>query len=128
MAEVIAATQSGKVRGEAINGVRRFLGIPYAASPTGARRFAPPEPAPAWDGIRNATVPGPTAPHRLGDACNWRAQSTQPESEAPVVLLRREEVLLSRGEPRRGPKFRIAISAVCVHRDPTSHHLHRHFQ
>jgi len=65
MAEVIAATQSGKVRGEAVDGVRSFLGIPYAASPTGPRRFAAPEPAPKWDGIRDALVPGPTAPHRL---------------------------------------------------------------
>ena len=65
MAEAIATTTAGKVRGVARDGVRHFLGIPYAAAPVGALRFAPPEPPQAWDGIRDATVPGPNAPQRV---------------------------------------------------------------
>ena len=35
-------------------GVRAFLGIPYGAPPVGNRRWAPPEPAASWTGVRPA--------------------------------------------------------------------------
>ncbi len=47
-------TTYGRVRGQVRDGVASFLGIPYAASPTGPLRFRPPVPPPAWDGIREA--------------------------------------------------------------------------
>ncbi|MFJ4996726.1 carboxylesterase/lipase family protein [Microbacterium sp. NPDC088619] len=56
------AVSAGIVRGEAIDGVRRFLGIPYAAAPFGPNRFREPQPALSWAGIRDATAFGPTAP------------------------------------------------------------------
>ncbi len=55
-------TRYGTVRGTASDGVSRFLGIPYAASPTGPLRFAAPEPPAAWDGVRDCTRFGPTPP------------------------------------------------------------------
>ncbi len=59
-----AITRYGTVSGESADGVIRFLGIPYAASPTGTRRFRSPEPPQAWDGVRecvrfSATPPKP---------------------------------------------------------------------
>jgi para-nitrobenzyl esterase len=54
-----ARTTSGRVSGLEKDGVHRFLGVPYAAPPV---RFAAPEPAPRWDGVRDATSPGPNAP------------------------------------------------------------------
>jgi para-nitrobenzyl esterase len=57
-----AITASGPVRGEAADGVIRFLGIPYAASPTGPRRFQPPAPPVPWDGVRECRAFGPTPP------------------------------------------------------------------
>ncbi|MEJ2890366.1 carboxylesterase/lipase family protein [Actinomycetospora aeridis] len=60
MAE-IRTTTGGAVRGVVDDGVASFLGVPYAAAPVGERRFARPEPA-RWDGERDATTPGPTAP------------------------------------------------------------------
>jgi para-nitrobenzyl esterase len=59
---VTAITRSGEVGGETVNGVARFLGIPYAASPTGALRFQPPAPPTAWDGVRECVAFGPTPP------------------------------------------------------------------
>jgi para-nitrobenzyl esterase len=58
---VIARTRDGAVRGTERDGVRTWLGIPFAAPPTGARRFRPPEPAEPWSGERDATHVGPVA-------------------------------------------------------------------
>lgn len=42
----------GRVRGD---GVRVFRGVPYAAPPTGERRFRPPEPPAPWTDVLRAT-------------------------------------------------------------------------
>ncbi|HXZ65297.1 MAG TPA: carboxylesterase/lipase family protein [Streptosporangiaceae bacterium] len=57
-----AETRQGTVSGTYADGVHAFKGIPYAAPPFGPRRMRPPEPAPAWDGVRDCTRYGPTAP------------------------------------------------------------------
>jgi len=41
-----------------IQGVREFLGVPYAAPPVGRLRWAPPEPPPRWTGVRKANAFG----------------------------------------------------------------------
>ncbi|MEV0616589.1 carboxylesterase family protein [Nonomuraea sp. NPDC050404] len=55
-------TAQGAVRGLRRDGTTVFMNIPYAAPPTGAARFAAPRPHDPWDGVRDATGPGPTAP------------------------------------------------------------------
>jgi carboxylesterase type B len=60
--EAIVGTAQGRVRGRVRDGVAAFLGIPYAAPPFGAHRFAPPQPVQPWDGVRDAVEFGPTAP------------------------------------------------------------------
>ncbi|MCX4782335.1 carboxylesterase/lipase family protein [Streptomyces sp. NBC_01264] len=56
-------TAHGEVEGRTgPGGIAVFRGIPYAAPPVGARRFAAPEPPEAWDGVRDAGAYGPTAP------------------------------------------------------------------
>jgi para-nitrobenzyl esterase len=50
----IVATRSGKVEGLEREGVQIFRGIPYAAPPTGARRWRPPVIEEGWDGVREA--------------------------------------------------------------------------
>ncbi len=56
------ATKYGMLRGQVRDGVVGFLGIPYAASPTGALRFRAPVPPEPWDGTRDAIAYGPTPP------------------------------------------------------------------
>ncbi|MFF8380035.1 carboxylesterase/lipase family protein [Streptomyces sp. NPDC015661] len=59
-----ARTRGGVLRGVLKDGVAAFLGIPYAQAPVGALRFRAPEPAEPWEGVREATAFGPTAPKR----------------------------------------------------------------
>ncbi len=61
---VVVQTQSGHVRGEVTEGVRRFRGIAYAMPPLAELRWRPPREVRSWDGIRDALEFGPacTAP------------------------------------------------------------------
>jgi len=64
----IVATQSGKVEGiQTKNGVLAFLGIPFAQAPKGDLRFAPPVEVVPWEGVRDATHAGTSAPQMLDD-------------------------------------------------------------
>ena len=62
MSDSVVSTTAGQVRGSAENGLLVFRSVPYAASPAGDRRLRPPQPVPAWDGVRDATVTGHVAP------------------------------------------------------------------
>ncbi|HEU5129101.1 MAG TPA: carboxylesterase family protein [Glycomyces sp.] len=57
-----AATSAGTVRGTASGDGYAFLGVPFAAPPTGTGRYLPPRPAPPWTGVRDAAGHGPTPP------------------------------------------------------------------
>lgn len=54
----LATTKGGKVRGLAQEGVVSFKGIPYAAAPTGERRWRAPQPVVPWSGVLDATSYG----------------------------------------------------------------------
>jgi para-nitrobenzyl esterase len=58
-------TAAGTVRGRWEDGLAVFRGIPFAAPPVGAARFAAPQHVPRWDGVREAFAFGPTAPQDL---------------------------------------------------------------
>jgi para-nitrobenzyl esterase len=58
----VAKTDTGAVRGFTADGADKFLGIPYAAPPVGARRWRPPVPAARWHGVRDATSYGSRCP------------------------------------------------------------------
>ena len=58
----IVRIDGGLVRGADAAGVNSFLGLPYAAPPTGNLRWRPPQPAAGWSGVRDATTFGPSCP------------------------------------------------------------------
>ena len=58
----VVRTDCGAVRGLPVPGGSVFRGIPYAAPPTGPRRYRPPQSPPRWDGVRPATRFGPVCP------------------------------------------------------------------
>ncbi len=59
---IIANTQSGRVQGREKDGALLFAGVPYAAPPTGARRFRAATAHEGWEGTRDARKFGPAAP------------------------------------------------------------------
>ena len=75
----IVVTDRGVVKGAATAGVERFLGIPYAAAPTGALRWKAPRPAAPWTGVRNAST--------FGNACPVLPSTNGPRSETEDCLV-----------------------------------------
>jgi para-nitrobenzyl esterase len=58
----IVTTDDGAVRGTTAGTVDEFLGIPYAAPPTGNLRWRPPAPPAEWRGVRDTTQFAPSCP------------------------------------------------------------------
>ena len=59
---IVANTMSGPVQGFVDKEARVFLGIPYAAPPTGMNRWRSPLPVSPWSAPRDATKSGPECP------------------------------------------------------------------
>lgn len=59
---LLVQTDAGVVRGRVGDGVREFRGLPFAAPPIGALRFAPPAAVTPWSDVRDATRFGPACP------------------------------------------------------------------
>jgi para-nitrobenzyl esterase len=88
----VVQTDAGPVRGAVTDGHRLFQGIPYAASTAGERRWRPPQPAPPWTQVRDATRPGPMCPQ-------------QPSSYAEVASVAEDCLCLNVTTPRAaGPQ------------------------
>jgi para-nitrobenzyl esterase len=99
------AIDSGKVAGKVLSsGVRTYLGIPFAAPPTGAFRWREPQPVKAWKGVYNADRKGPECiqvlrPHNINhyfgeepssEDCLylnlWAPSSAKAGSNLPVIV------------------------------------------
>lgn len=55
----VVVAPAGALKGESLQGVNAFRGIPYAEAPTRQRRWRAPVPASHWEGVRDATEFGP---------------------------------------------------------------------
>ncbi|WP_261166797.1 carboxylesterase/lipase family protein [Microbacterium sp. Marseille-Q6965] len=96
--------EAGRVRGAWRGDCAVFLGVPYGRPPVGERRFAAPEPADPWDGVRDATRPGAT-PQR-GDT----GVTLIPEPSVPG-----DDILnLNVFTPSPGPEARLPV-LVYIH-------------
>ena len=62
-------TQYGVLEGFEEDGVKKFLGVPFAQAPVGELRWKAPQPVQAWEGIREAKAFGddPMQPNIFGD-------------------------------------------------------------
>lgn len=80
LADPVATPPAGAVRGERLETVDVFRGIPFAQAPTGWRRWRPPAAMPPWREPRDAT--------RFGPACHQptaRGQSIYAAAEPPQM-------------------------------------------
>ncbi|MBC2665488.1 carboxylesterase family protein [Novosphingobium flavum] len=82
LADPVAQTEAGSVRGIERGAVQAFLGIPYAAPPTGQRRWREPLPVSPWQGHRDATRPGPACYQALAGA--WGPYTAEFVAGAPI--------------------------------------------
>jgi para-nitrobenzyl esterase len=84
--QTVVKTTYGKLQGYFNGRCRLFAGIPYAAPPTGERRFRPPEPPTHWTGIRDATHFGPIQPQSPSRFEKFYGPDPQPQSEDSLRL------------------------------------------
>jgi para-nitrobenzyl esterase len=89
---VVADTAFGKIRGEEIQGIKIFKGVPYGATTAGQNRFMPPVDPTPWAGVRDTLHYGPSAPQRNPEAAGAvsplavASANLPPESEDCLVL------------------------------------------
>jgi para-nitrobenzyl esterase len=99
---MIVQTGAGPVQGASMDGVARWLGIPYAQPPVGDLRWRAPHPPEAWTDVRPATAFGAAAPQpaneiiRFTDGVTqsedcltlnvWVADGVEPDAALPVLF------------------------------------------
>ena len=82
---VVVETKEGSLQGVSEDGLEVFRGIPFAAPPTGERRFRPPAPAEPWNGVRVCDTFGRVAPQPAGQA--MAGQGTAEEQDEDCLYL-----------------------------------------
>lgn len=78
--------ESGSLRGTGDGAVDVFRGVPYAAPPVGALRFAPPAPPSPWSGTRDATADGPVPPQNRSRLAHVMGDVDPPQGEDCLTL------------------------------------------
>ena len=92
----------GDLAGATTGDIDSFKGVPYAAPPVGALRWSVPQPAPAWDGVREALRyapacmqggnpwPAGTPTQLQSEDCLylnvWRPADLKPDARLPVMV------------------------------------------
>jgi para-nitrobenzyl esterase len=98
--EIIVNTTYGKLKGNLIDEIGVFKGVPYAGPSEGSNRFLPPTPVVPWDGIKDVTtfIPiksyqppdnNPRQPKIMSENCqviNIWAPSIKSRKKVPVMF------------------------------------------
>jgi para-nitrobenzyl esterase len=84
--KTVVDTAYGAVQGFYTGSCLLFAGIPYAAAPTGERRFRPPEAPEPWAGVRDATHFGPMQPQTPSRFRVFMGPDPHPQSEDSLLL------------------------------------------
>ncbi|MBT2447768.1 carboxylesterase family protein [Streptomyces sp. ISL-43] len=124
-AGTVVDTTGGAVRGTSTDGLRSFQGIPYAAPPVGELRWASPQPAAAWTGVREATAPGSPCSQPAGlpigvpsvvEDCLYLNVTTpaKPAGKRPVIVWIHGGSLMFGSGDLYGPERLAAEGAVVV--------------
>jgi para-nitrobenzyl esterase len=82
----ICRTALGALSGLWQDGIVVFRGVPFAAPPTGERRFASATRHPAWSGVRDAAQHGPIAPQGPSRLRAAMGDFTRPQDEDCLTL------------------------------------------
>ena len=77
----LLTTPAGKLLGRAEDSLHVFKGIPYAAPPVGDARWKAPQPAAAWEGVRQALQFGPSCIQPATKVANVYTSDITPTSE-----------------------------------------------
>ncbi|MFZ9269772.1 MAG: carboxylesterase/lipase family protein [Prochlorococcaceae cyanobacterium] len=72
---LVVRTEQGSIQGVSRHGAIEFRGIPYAAAPTGERRWQLPSAPSPWQGIRDGTNFGPACPQEARYGITERSES-----------------------------------------------------
>jgi para-nitrobenzyl esterase len=83
---LVVRTAAGDLRGSRENGISVFRAVPYAAAPVGELRFSPPQPMPAWRGLRDASRDGPIAPQGRSRLAHVMGDFERPQAEDCLTL------------------------------------------
>src|SRR5690349_13014725 len=94
VSEPVVTTSLGMLRGTQLEGVQRFLGIPYGSPPVGALRLRPPQPVAPWSGVRDARQYGPIAP-QYAEPRGEEASSAGCELDGALVDVPQDEDCLT---------------------------------
>lgn len=76
----------GLISGTAVDGVRSFKGIPFAAPPVGELRWKAPQPVVPWEGVRKCETFGPECPQAPYPPASMYAAPPQKQSEDCLYL------------------------------------------
>nr|WP_114952664.1 carboxylesterase family protein [Sphingosinicella terrae] len=82
----VVEAPAGAVRGTMEDGLRVFLGLPFAQPPVGDRRWQPPAELPRWEGVRDGTRFGASCIQPVRRAPSIYADDVGPTSEDCLTL------------------------------------------
>ena len=97
---LLVRTEGGRLLGVAQDGLRVFLGIPFAAPPLGALRWRPPAPAPRWSGVRRAD--------HFADSCMQESRA-DPAFGTPALTVSEDCLYLNVWTPARSASDHLPV-------------------